>query len=768
MARNFAAQGGGHLQRPTADNSPAAWQEWPYIVIIGASGQIAQLLPPSGFATKIPDISDVGDWHSHECSLAHSNLAWKRNKLIAAWSETLQTVGSMRPYAWNPQPQEAEKTNPNPTFTVDTNTDIADLVVADGYNWELWTDVLNRRDFGALLPIHDAILWRNKLDEVQEHFGLYKGNEPERQSDPTYSYAAHGALGNVGDAEDEGWSRLPGSNAAGGVGERQEGVSYDVGNYPTNLNFNICEMIRHNDTFYYATQYAIAGFTLGCKGNFIHHDYTDDSTVAVGSITGYQSRSETNQLKARPRSLSVFEDKIWMLDNDGKVFEIRPGGIIQKADLTTLGTAWSSGIFGGQINRTPLAGNWPGATAYRPLLRSFNKQLHAFLNFRTTFNIADGKGSDITQTTGHGICWFTSHDGVNWSDRTEMLPSSGIITPSGNGAPLGSWLAEISPWKFSALQSTNFPSGYGAQPPEVNPWSQSAPEEASAEGQPSGFKQIDKIPFWASGQLNDAPFTTFDALDVPLQKGALSGHLFPTLVNYPSGYAGVDPASPGATNSDGVIIRPTILDVGAGGEWRAIGQGARGYDYTGCSNYHIAGLVDEDDSQDQRLRLYFSRNFDGGDGASAPQVPTLFFDLTTSSGFIQKNEAWKVGQLNGYIPIELHDPEVIVPSGDLREPNPFIMERDKMVRLQFITTDWGFWEPVDVKIHYSLDGGQNWLTPTISGFTSDLSTGSPVTDPSGMGIDPNQKHTVYWLYDRDISKNEFFPRVQLRIRAERD
>ena len=770
MARTWAAQGGGHLNRAgvTIQNSPTAWQKWPYVVFIGPSGQLAQLLPPSGFTGKTPNPNSVGAFHAHEMSLSHVNIAWKRNRLVTCWSATLATAGSMRPYAWNPEPQTESKVNPGVAFNVDTNTNIANIVVADGQNWELWNDHVDRRDFGLLFPIHDAILWKNIRENVQDHFGLYKGNIIQRQSDPTYFWPAHGGYGAVGETDDEGWSRLPGSNIPGNLVAEQEGVVWRIGTaaYPSNMSFNICDAVLHGDTFYYCTQHSVAGFTLGAKGNFIHSDFSVDTRVAQGSLTGYTERANTGQLGASPRSMAVYKDKVWMLDNNGKFFEVRPGGVIQKADLSTLGTPWSSGIFGGQIDRTSDSLDWAGATAFRPLLKSFNNQLHAFLNFRTSFNVATGKGNSASKTIGHGIFWATSHDGVNWSDRSAMLPASGIITPSGNTVQLATWLSEINPWRFSALQNTNFPSGYGS----INPWGQFPPLSHGPEGQPSGFKQLGNIPFLYPdnlGLLNDTPGTAFGALAVPLTRGMLSGYLFPTRINYPSGYAFVNPSNPGTLNSDGIIIAPNILDQGSGGVWMAIGQGQKGYDYTGCSNYHIAGCVDEDDPDDKKLRLYFSRNFiDNVGDETSTLVQTLFYDLTSNSGFIQKNEAWHVGQLNGYIPIELYDPEVIIPSGTFHNPNPFVDTLNSRVKIDFIATDYGFWDSVNVRLQYSLDGGQSWANATTSGQKIGLSTSSILNDPSGLGIDANQKHTLWWLYSQDISKNTFFPRVNLRIRAE--
>ena len=591
MARTYAAQGIGNLNRTTAVNSPDAWKRFPYVVIIGASGQIGQLLPPSGFGSSSPSNTAVGNFHAYEANLSHSNIVWKRNRIVTMWASSIDTAGTMMPYAWSPEPQEAPKINPNTDVSFETNVNIKNWVIADGHNWELWNYQLNTRDFAAMFPIHEAVVWRKRHNSDKDHFGFYKGDEAHDLSatDPGFWINAHGGMGAFGRIGNGGFAFLPGGNSVGGRELFMAGINWAIGisNYPTNMNFNACEMINHRDTFYCATQHTIIGFTAGCKGNFVHSDFGVDDDTAVGSLTGYQSRDTTAALGARPRSLAVHNDKVWMLDNEGKVFEVRPGGVIQRATLSTVGTRWASGILGGQMNQG--VNPYTGAQAFRPLLRSFNQQLHAFLNFRTSDNVAIGK--DNGAGIGHGIAWFTSHDGSNWSDRSEMLPASGIQTPSGNAQPLGNWLAEINPYIHTARQSTNYPSGYGAGTPDVNPWSESAPEDQGDLGQPSGFTQRDEIPFlYNINDLDDTPGTTFDNLVIPLTNTELSGYLFPTLVNYPSGYAFVDPD--GTDN----VTNPMKLPEASGAVWRAIGQGPKGYDYTGSSNYHIAGHVDEDDT----------------------------------------------------------------------------------------------------------------------------------------------------------------------------
>lgn len=755
MHKYFALQGVGHFTRPDFGDSPSAWKKWPYIVVVGPSGQLVQLQPPSGLSGSDEAVGWAHSLHNFEGTLSHKPLAFVKNKLVSNFRSKLNSTDSLHCLAWSPEPQPSgQGAIKNDNFQIDTNIDMDNDLIFDGTNWEVWGPKIGNIGSAVLYQESDSVVWF-MLDDSSEPmiFGDYKLEIPKFIVETSQSgyKPPMGNYGNPGDAGDAGWSRW--TKTTQSFGEAlTAGVDFDVGNgaYPSDISFSPCDIVKHKDTYYVIGQFYIFAATLGTKGSFIHHDFGVDSkiddfggTTEQNGLEGYSQRFTTGQIGGYMKSAAVHNDKIWLLQNNGKIFEIRPGGIVEKADLSQIGTPWGSGIFGGHLQRTPLsaAGDLPSPQNFRPFLASFNKQLHAFLNFRTSFRI--GKGT--TSTQGQGVAWFTSHDGINWQDRSEMLPVSGIQTPSGNAVQIGSWLSQISPYRFSALQNTSYPSGYG----------NGSPISGGIESNPSGFKQSDLIPFWSSGSLIDAAGTSFGNLNTPLEFGTISGYLFPTFVSYPSGFAGIHPSG----------FAFGLLPLASGGVWGPVPGGTSGYDYTGCFNHHIAGYVDTTDPQDHRLKLCFSRNFPGGTAVDPDQIPSLFYDLNKSSGWIQRNEAVNVGQLNGFIPIDLHDPEILIPSGHFIDINPNIDTVNKRVKIDFQTIDWGFWDKVNIRVEYSLDGS-SWATATTSGNINNLSTGTKQTDPSGVGKDINSIHSMYWLYDRDLSKNQFFPNVSIRMRPE--
>ena len=127
-----------------------------------------------------------------------------------------------------------------------------------------------------------------------------------------------------------------------------------------------------------------------------------------------------------------------------------------------------------------------------------------------------------------------------------------------------------------------------------------------------------------------------------------------------------------------------------------------------------------------------------------------------------KNHITESKQLNGLVPIDLYDPEVVIPSGNLLNPNPFIDEVNKTITLKYSVYDWGSWDSVDVVSEYSTND-RDW---NYIGTSQSKSTGTKLGDPSGIiGVE----HTLVWQYTEGfhpLSKNVFYPNLKIRLRAE--
>jgi hypothetical protein len=634
-------------------------------------------------------------------------------------------------YAWQPYGQPAggsQKVNDTDYLTSD-GINMGDRVMFDSLNWKQIAHAFNTsvRDQTAILKIPGAAAWfypfvvnRNSMI-----YGAYKGDDPIFKAN----------------AGKNGWDPRPINY--GSISQTND-PNFKISNDGTTINGllaginhlaastqsdNICDILYHKGTIYVAGQHYLMGMNIGTKGTWIFHDNANDNNVNdINDTSTYTARASQQVYGGSlSRSLTIHNDKVYMLSNNGKVHEVMTGGLKQLVDLSQLGTPWASGIADGSLSK--LSGSWAGNASFRCFLASFNKQLHAFLNFDTNFNVA----KPVDGTTGKGIFWGTSFDGENWTDNSVNLPASGIISPSGTGAAAVNWLAHITPYRFSGFV------GSGALPqPDIGLTSAhsrtaigslNAGEDMNPT-RPSGFRQTGLLSYWSSGVLVDTEGTTFNNLQVPLQFGEIGRYLFPTLINYPE-----------AVVPSGSLFVPS-------------GTGPTGYDYSSCGNYHISGFSDD---QDNRLKIIFSRDFD--------EKENLLFELTTSSGWIRRNYLTNVNQLNGLIPVMLYDPEIIIASGTLANPNPRINEVNQTVEIDYTVYDWPFWGTVNVIGEYSLNG-INW-NPIKT--VRNVSTGSQISDPSGV---IGTQNTFTWNYTQDgihanrLNKNIFYPCIQVRLRAE--
>lgn len=742
----FAAMGGTNTQ------DPEIARQFPRLIIRGPSGNCVSVPMMSGGGGSDQPRS-YEEVHQVNQTFAHTALAWGRNEIVMPTKVTDGlTLGGEFLHAWQPVPQpsgEGRKVN-DAIFDIELNQGMRRYNMFDGFNWKIanWSANSRNDNWGVKSMPGREIFWTGFVEafKVPRNYGAYVGQDAFRTSIAgQFGWKPLG--GAVGNANLE-VNYSPHYQTAPG-GELLLGGIFHRGTDVENEETGVIDMAFFKDSIYVVTQFGGVFWKFGSKGNFLWTEkMLEDTRVGDPSESSYTAGRLTDNLTggSKGRSLVAHNDELFMLSNDGKVHIVRPDTVRQVADLTTLGTHSSSGIIGGVMSR--LGGGYTGTTFRRCFITSYNGQLHAFLNFTSTFNVAKGtRGTG----TGRGVFWGTSFDGVNWTDQSVNLATSGIHSPSGGGVTAGvgktqvtNWLTFTRPYRFSGFTGKSvipipnasgaYPEGYGAQgigapniPSGIKP------------AQPSGFIQRD-LPLWTSGNLLTTNNKPFNQMTVPLEFGPISGYLYPTDVIYPADFSFQHPVSGG------------ILPKDQGGVFQPSGIGASGFDYTGCENYHISGYVDE---QKNILEMSFTNDFaqDGG---------TLFFELNKASGWIQRNHLIHSKQTNGYIPIMLYDPEITIPSGNLNNPNPTIDEANKTVTLEYRLYDWPFWDTIDVVSEYSLDYGQNWLT---IGRQKNLSTGSLNTDPSGVkGV----KQTLVWNYtdsQNSLSKNEFFPHVQIRLTA---
>jgi len=763
MSRYFAAAGIGRIG--TGGNDPKVAEESPRLVIIGPSGNLTSVLLPSGVASRDP--SDADTLFAGENSFSHVALAWFRGEILTSFRDSLAALNDDYSFAWRtvPQPLSGGTAIPkvnDTSYLFEDGVNMTNRVMFDGYNWKqpIWRLGSNNQMWSYKRHTGGGIFWtgfRRSAWEVPGNYGLYDGKDPVFTGDKG------------GTVPPSGWRHLPGAlgraphdvNYSAMLDEFSPSTSDFAGMHNQQSKINestvINDIIEHNGTTYFVTQHGMVGLRFGAKGQFIWSEklFTDTQVSDTNETAGYVDGTRITINSAGGSAGRVFAKHagdLYMLSNTGFVHLVKPDTLIQVADLRTLGTPWSSGVIGGAMSRTGDS-PYPGiGTIRRPYLASFNKQLHAFLAFSSKFRVEKGSSDSLT---GRGVLWATSFDGLNWTDQSVNLPASGIISPSGGhlvtgrsvSDETGRWLERINPYRFSGLTGPDvtpallpsgaFPDPYFSTPIGGANFTSGPPQNDVLPAQPSGFRQTN-IPVWTSGNMIDPLNTSFDQLDVPLERGAISGFLFPTFIQYPEGF-GFQAVSGGplASGTPGALLLPS-------------GVGPSGYDYTGVDSMHVSGFVDKDD---QRLKLYFTNDNQGG---------TLFFELDQASGWHQKNYTPYSKQLNSLVPIMMYDPEVVIPSGGVLDPNPSVNEVTKTVTLKYKIHDWPFFDAVDVLSEYSLDYGESW---SFIKRQKGLSTGSLETDPSGVfGTD----QILEWKWTEGkhpLSKSVWYPHVQLRLRA---
>lgn len=801
MTRRYAIlQGVGFPDRPThsSQNWPEMWRKWPHLVIQGPSGQLAILPAVSGLGTTgggtghaNTQLGVAASQHNYVGLMNHKAISFKHNSIVHFWLSNL-AAGTDPGFLWHPYNNAVHLNQGGPNF--DTNNSLDDYLIFDGFHHTLHIFGNDNKEAGCGgISVQDGVLWARTSDVngATYMYGNWTGELPfVAQASPLHYFPAPRMFGNPGEQDEkfffpDGRNSLSTRTIQGGVDYR-----YAQTSNPQDQVQGICDIAEHEGSIYYCSQQAVWANRIGMKGSFIYagyfHNRQDewggDSVVGLSQVdTTRGSQAQFND--PQMRVFAKHNGSLYMLQNDGKMFTVDPHGITQIANLATdiTNSPYGSGIKGGSLQEVPNAPTRPTTPrAFRPFLISFNRQLHAFLTYEMTNTVMQQRtGTAVAKSSFsssvQGIGWFTSYDGANWSDRTPNLANasqSGIITPSGNNQSVVSWRNTTAPFIHSALQNTHYPSGYGASAPsatgpELKPsgfrQATGQPTEASSRhlgGFASGWGDTDRLPIWNSGMFLDTPGTAFNNLGARMDKGTVSGFLYPTIVNYPSGYAYIN-----GNQLNGTTVPTNLLPAVSGGVWGPFRQGATGWDFTGVRGRHVTGYINDadDKTNNNTLVLCFSDNPNNLDNEN--QVASHFFELNKSSGWHQMNYVhWGGAFCGGYQRADIYDPEVIIPSGSFADPNPLVDMERGWLKIKFNVIDFGFWDNVSMKFSYTTDEGINWKDGTIaSGSMGPLSTSTKQADPSGL---IGGSHTIWWDYKSDIGGNEFHPLVRIRLRAE--
>lgn len=405
-----------------------------------------------------------------------------------------------------------------------------------------------------------------------------------------------------------------------------------------------------------------------------------------------------------------FDNRLLLLQNDGRLFEVANGQVSLLTDIkeALADSAWFSGVYGGGF------GYGDNNTAYKSYGVQLGSTLHVFLNY-----LKDGHG---------GVCWATSTDLENFTDRTTNLPASGIIPPSGMTS--STYLGIISPYQFSGYND------FYTTGPDHQPLGATA-------CQPSGWIQASGIgAVWhGSGTFLECDYAqTPDGWDIPMYYGSKTVYLRPTYVQMPICFT--------------EQLEPS-------------GTGFTGYSWNGVSNYHIYGIKDE---TAEKVHLFFSPdvvNNTGGDLSiddNNPPAQNLYYTLDSSNVWEFKNQ-FRTKRLSWVEPTDMIEPSILLESGNYYKRFPYEDRVNSVVYQPFRIYDWPFFTTVDLQVQYTTDYGDSWhdATPhsTLSCSMTGLSTGSIASDPSGI---IGQPHTFAWDYVSDVGGGRH-DHVQFRIRA---
>jgi hypothetical protein len=446
----------------------------------------------------------------------------------------------------------------------------------------------------------------------------------------------------------------------------------------------------------------------GTKDFMLDSAYIDDKYMTYSPVTSaYSPFDEAYKCPI------IWDDRLLLLQNDGKLLEVSDGSVSLLTDIMEAlpDSEWASGIWGGDLGR----GHDNGS--YKCYGVKLDDTLHVFLNYR--------KGIDVG-----GVCWLTSTDLENFTDKTQYLPQSGIIPPS--GMTRTNYLNTISPYRFSGYEN------FYALTVDGQP-------SGATRCEPSGWAQISGIndEWYGSGTFVECDYTQDpDQWDIPMQFSVRDHYLFPTSVNEPERFG------PGLAPS---------------------GTGYDGYRWNGVTNYHVLGYKDQG-AGFEKVHLFFTQdvvnNPEGGSTIDANNAPRrcLYYVLDENEDWLYKNE-FSMKRMSWVEPTDMLEPSIIVQSGGPHRPYPYEDRLNGVVYQPYTIYDWPVFGKVDVQVQYSVNWGSSWHNatahPTLSSGVTGLDTGSLATDPSGT---IGREYMFAWDYEADVGNNRF-DWVQFRIRV---
>jgi hypothetical protein len=736
---NFSKAGGGW----TPGN--------PLLMLIGPSGNIARAPTPSGleFQFYTGSINVEADHHLYNTwsMMASPIISWGGNELVFALRKDHGTSDFINliafcPYGATPRlgnikdlPGNKAGGDGQEQFEIASYTfGDADCIVQDGRYYrrlnKLW--VGSYHDTAGLAHIGDkchyffgTVSWASQ--STINYYAAYPYNRQHIYKPAYYE---------LGSVVGSGYAPLTVgiSHTRATAGSTQ--TSY-WGGGPYELNFDLAKLdpdsldlvthpVYHNGLIYIVKEHIIAATIPNVQTGFgalplMREGVSDIQNPASSkySTLTYWSESDTTPYGAKYKYPIKWKDgRILFLQNDGKIFEEVNGQIVQVVDITqVMTTTYSSGIFGGKMNiGVPnTATGDPGVDSYKCFGAKMGNRLHVFLNYNIT--------SDGASRTG--LFWATTEDLLSFTDRTNTLPNSGIVPPSGLTST--QYLGRISPFQFSGYEN------FHAVWPDGRP-------SGTTDCRPSGWNQkVGLNTQWSgSGIFHENDYSqTPDNWDVPMQYSTITHYLAPTYTVEPSGF------------TQGLV--PT-------------GVAFQGYRWQGVNGWHVHGWTEEDES---KIHLIFTPESWTAANMRSSGVynQNLYYVLHSSLQWEYKNQ-FMSKRIAWVEPTEMHEPSILLPSGSVNRAYPFEDRIKKVVFQPFRIYDWPRFKNVDIQVQYSTDQGTSWHNATRNATHSDsltnVDTGSLAADPSGI---MGKEYMFAWDYPTDVGNNTTVQWVQFRFRA---